>query len=236
MRKYKLVFNGKELGDFGVEVKGDYTYNSPERDVETVSVPGRDGDLIIDNGRYKNITIKYPAFILRKFREPSYFDGLRAFLMATTGYQRIEDSFHPEEYRIGRLSSTISPDVYEKGKTGEFNIEFDCKPQRFLKRGERVKTFTADGVIINDTLFSSKPLLRVYGTGTFYIGNYGVTISSADVYTDIDSDIMDCYKGATNCNANVSMNNFPLLAPGNNGITLGAGITQIDITPRFYTL
>lgn len=235
MRKTQLVFNGKDLGDFGIEVKGDSVYDSPERDIETVSVPGRDGDLLIDNGRYKNITVKYPAFILRKFKEASYFDGLRAFLMANTGYQRIEDNFHPEEYRIGRLKSSISPEVYEKGRTGEFELEFDCKPQRFLKRGERVKTFTENGVLINDTLFSSKPLIRAYGTGTFYIGNYGVSISAADVYTDIDSDIMDCFKGSANKNAYVSMNSFPLLAPGSNGITLGT-LSRIDIIPRWFTL
>jgi len=232
----QLVFNKKDLTDFGVDVRGDSTYISPERDVETVSIPGRNGDLLIDNGRYKNVTISYPAYILRKFREASYFDALRAFFMANNGYQRLEDSFHPEEYRIARLKTAISPDVYDKAKTGEFELEFDCKPQRFLKRGERVKTFTADGVIINDTLFASRPLIRAYGTGTFYIGNYGVTISNADVYTDIDSDIMDCYKGTANKNAYVSMNDFPLLVPGNNGITLGAGITQIDITPRYFTL
>lgn len=231
----QLVFNGKELGDFGVDIRGDSTYKSPERDVETVSIPGRDGDLLIDNGRYKNVTITYPAYILRKFREPSYFDAMRAFMLANTGYQRLEDSFHPEEYRIARLNSAISPDVYDKAKTGEFELEFDCKPQRFLKRGERTKTFTENGVLINDTLFSSKPLIRAYGTGTFYIGNYGVSISAADVYTDIDSDIMDCFKGSANKNAYVSMNSFPLLAPGSNGITLGT-LSRIDIIPRWFTL
>ena len=35
-----------------------------ERDIERKEVPGRSGDVIIDNGRYKNITVKYSCAIL----------------------------------------------------------------------------------------------------------------------------------------------------------------------------
>ena len=35
-----------------------------ERDIERKEVPGRSGDVIIDNGRYKNVTVKYSCAIL----------------------------------------------------------------------------------------------------------------------------------------------------------------------------
>lgn len=234
----QLYFNGKALSDFGVEVKGDAVYNAPARDVESISIPGRNGYLLIDNGRYSNIKVDYPAYILRTFRDPSFFDAFRAFMLANTGYHRIEDTYHPEEYRIGRLASEISPNVYERGYAGEFSITFDCKPQRFLKDGEQTITFEQAGSIQNFTLFDAKPLLRVYGFGTFGIGSDTVTIISADEYTDIDCELMDAFKGATNCNGNIVLNSgrFPVLTPGANGVSLGSGITKIEITPRWYTL
>ena len=98
-------------------------------------------------------------------------------------------------------------------------------------------TFTSNGSIENPTEFESKPLLRVYGTGTLGIGSQSITISQADVYTDIDCEMMDCFKGTANKNANVSFSdyNFPTLMPGTNGISL-TGITKVEITPRWWIL
>lgn len=91
--------------------------------------------------------------------------------------------------------------------------------------------------IDNPTLFDAKPLLRVYGTGTLGIASSTITISSADVYTDIDCELMDCYKGSANKNAYVvfSSNDFPVLKPGKTGFTF-SGITQVDITPRWFSV
>lgn len=234
----ELFYGGKALSDFGVKVKGDSAYNAPARDFETVSIPGRNGDLVLDNGRYNNIEVKYPAYILRTFREASYFDAFRAYITSLKGYQRIEDTYHPEEYRVGFLSSAITPTVYERGYAGEFELTFNCKPQRFLKEGEYPIEFTANGTLFNYTLFDAKPLLRVYGTGQFEIGSETITITAADNYTDIDCDLMDAYKGSTNCNGNITLTTggFPVLTNGANTIELGVGITKIIIYPRWYTL
>ena len=120
-------------------------------------------------------------------------------------------------------------------EAGEFDLTFNCKPQRFLKSGEDAITFTSGGSVLNETMQTAKPLLRVYGTGTFSIGGATMTISSANVYTDIDCDLMNAFKGTTNCNGNIS-GTFAALAPGDNAITLGSGITKIEITPRWWVL
>ena len=61
-----LTFNGKNSAEFGVWISGGGTYNAPARDVEMVSVPGRNGDISYDNGRFQNVAVTYPAFISRK--------------------------------------------------------------------------------------------------------------------------------------------------------------------------
>lgn len=35
-----------------------------ERDIERKEVPGRSGDVIIDNGRYKNVTVKFTGIVM----------------------------------------------------------------------------------------------------------------------------------------------------------------------------
>lgn len=234
----ELFFNGKALSDFGVQVKGESVYNSPERDIENISIPGRNGDLTIDNGRYKNISVKYPAYILKDFKQASYFDAFRAFMVSNIGYKRIEDTYHPEEYRIGKLSASITPEVFERGNAGTFEVEFDCKPQRYLKDGELAIELTANSGLMNYTLYEAKPLLRVYGVGTFSVAGVSVTITSANTYTDIDCDLMDAFKGSTNCNGNIVLNSgsFPTLPSGESQIVLNTGITKIEITPRWWTL
>lgn len=231
-----LTIDGKSTLDFNTWISGGGTYGTPSRDVDIVSVPGRNGDLTFDNGRFNNISVAYDAFITEKFNEN--IAALRAFLGSLTGYKRLEDTYHPDEYRMALFTAGVQPKTTTLNRAGSFTLTFNCKPQRFLKSGERPIEFEAGGSVLNNTLFEARPLLRVYGTGTFGIGSTTITITSANDYTDIDCDLMDAYKDGTNCNANVTLNSgsFPVLSPGSNGVTLGTGITKIIIYPRFYTI
>ena len=92
--------------------------------------------------------------------------------------------------------------------------------------------------IYNPTLFNSNPLIRVTGSGTVSIGDNTITIASGYTYVDIDSEIQDCYCGTQNANSLVTFSNrkFPELQPGINGISLGTGVTSVQITPRWFRL
>lgn len=48
-------------------ISGYGTYGAPERDVEAVAVPGRNGDLIFDNGRFTNAEVYYDIGWARGF-------------------------------------------------------------------------------------------------------------------------------------------------------------------------
>lgn len=234
-----FTYAGRSSRDFGIlidQVEG--IWDAPERDCEMVEVPGRNGSLTIDGGRWQNVNGRYVCGIGVDFQ--TSFEDFRAFAASLTGYNRLEDSWHPFEYRMAKLTKGISPTLMKNGLTGEFDVEFSLMPQRFLKTGEMTKKFTASGTILNATRYTAKPLLRVYGTGTLTIGGVQIQITTADGYTDIDCDICECYKDnyATNCNGNVVLTTgyFPELPPGDTGVTLGSGITRVDIIPRWWTL
>lgn len=98
-------------------------------------------------------------------------------------------------------------------------------------------TFVIPTILENPTLFDALPLLRVYGTGILGIGSHTITITAADVYTDIDCEMMDCFKGSANKNQYVqfSGNDFPTLEPGVNGFTF-SGITKVEVKPRWWSV
>lgn len=231
MRDY-FTFGNINSADFGCYVANANQFDAPARDVKSVEVPGRNGALTIDNGRYKNQEVTYSMYVRGDIQ--NRISGLRNALTETKGYLRLEDTYNPNEFYLARFINAFSVKKSDRYRAG-FSVTFDRKPQRFLKTGETVIELATNGNVFNDTTQIARPMLRVYGTGSFTIGVYTMTISAADVYTDIDCDLMDAFKGTTNCNGNVS-GSFPLLHPGENAVTLGTGISKIEITPRWWKL
>lgn len=232
-----LTFNNVNSSIFSLFISGEGTFDGTARNVSTYNVPGRNGSLVIDNGFYDNITVSYPAFIVDAFN--ANFGALRAFLLSHVGYFKLADTYHPTEYRMARYAGKIAPKMTQYNREGSFTITFDCKPQRFLVSGDTVQTLTADNTVNNPTLFDSKPLLRVYGYGALGIGSETITIAQNSYpFIDIDCDTENAQYNTTNCNALITLtgDSFPVLAPGANGITLDANITQVEITPRWWTL
>ena len=231
-----LTFDDKSSGDFGVWISGSGTFNAPARDVSMVAVPGRNGDLTFDNGRFQNITVTYPAFISRRFQPR--VDDFRAWICSRKGYCRLEDTYHPDEYRLAIYKSglNVTPTAYNYA--GRFDLAFDCKPQRFLKKGVQPVTFTAAGTIRNRTLYEARPLVRCYGrSGTVTINGVKISVTGLSAYVDLDCDLMEAYEGSTSRNGTTTLENskFPVLAPGDNAVTF-TGFTSVVITPRWWTI
>lgn len=231
-----ITFDGKSSGDFGVWISGGGTFNAPARDVETVSIPGRNGDIYFDNGRFRNITVSYPAFISRRFQPR--IDDFRAWLCSHVGYFRLEDTYHPDEYRMALFKGGLSVSTAPRNLAGQFTLSFDCKPQRWLKSGEIGTEFTAAGKIYNLTDYDAKPLIHCVGTsGTVTVNGTAVTVTGCTAYVDIDCEEMECAEGSTNRNGTATLVNgaFPVLSPGTNNISF-TGFSKVVITPRFYTI
>lgn len=231
-----LSYDGKSSKDFGVYISGLNTFGAAERDQESISVAGRNGDLTIDNGRFRNVVVSYPAFIYRDFE--SNVAAFRNHLLSRTSYKRLEDTYHPDEFRLAKFTGSFDADVINTLNAGEFNITFDCYPQRFLKSGEISHAFNTAGSIRNDYEQTALPLVRVYGDGAVTINGITITISGSDTYTDIDCDIQEAYKDTLNVSKNntITLNDgeFFSLSSGDNTVTFTT--TRVDIVPRWWQL
>ena len=243
----QLTFDGVSTAEYGVWISGGGTFDAPARDIETISVPGRNGDLYHDNGRYRNITVSYPAFISSRFQPR--MDDFRAWLCSHVGYFRLEDTYHPDEFRMAMFKAAVSVSTAPRNIAGRFTLSFDCKPQRWLKSGENAIDYTANGTISNPTHYTAFPLLRLYGTPGAS-GNFNITksrrleISVAipdNGYIDIDTESGEAFVGDTSYNANVSFLStnvwyeFPQIEPGENNVNLWQ-LSKAEIKPRWYTI
>lgn len=131
----RLIYGDIDTADYHIGISGGGTYAAPERDVTRYEIPGRNGDLVVDNGRYKNIEVTYPSFIARRFK--AEVENFRSALMRKRGYQKIEDTYHPDEYRMGYFAGMFEPEtVGAYNNSARFDLRFSCKPQRFLKSGD----------------------------------------------------------------------------------------------------
>lgn len=238
---HDIKFDGIPLSDFGVHISGEGTFKSADKEYETVKVPGMHGDLLIDTGRFNNVTIKYPAFIFDDFSENA--SNFCNFMLSRKGYCRFESTYQPDEYRLGMYKGPYDPEVILLS-AGNFDIEFDMKPQRYLKLGEQVKEFTSNDKIYNPTYFDSNPLIRIYvnGTGTHQVGigaNFITVKGLSYPYIDVDCWSLDATYNGNNCNDKVEFT-IPYgrdrvdLVPGENGIMIPSTVSKIEITPRWW--
>lgn len=236
--KRAFSFGGKSCREFGVICSGSGTYGAPERDVESVEVPGRSGALLLDRGRWKNIKVTYPCFIVRDFA--ASMAELRAWLLSRRGYQRLEDGYDPAHYRLAQFCAALSPEVAAGGRAANFDVTFDCKPQRYLVSGETAVRLSNGGALTNPTLFDARPQITLTGSGagTLTVGTVTVTVKSMPEGTLVlDCEAQDARGSAGgSLNHTVSAAEFPVLRPGGTSISWTGSIESVSVIPRWWTL
>ena len=131
-----LIFDNVDLEqEFGVIIDGASSWPKPERDVSYIHVPGRSGDILMDNGCWKNVNISYNFLIKDDWK--TAFEDFAAWLCSHVGYFRLEDPVrHPGVYRMASFTGPLDPDLWFTTDTGVFTVEFNCKPQQWLTSGE----------------------------------------------------------------------------------------------------
>lgn len=236
MRKDFFIFGGVNSLDYGVLLDGSGTTTAPERDVTTVTIPGRSGDLLVDAGRWKNTTVSYPCTIAREFE--GRFAAFKQALLAEGGYKRLEDTLHPDEYRLAYLAGPLEPETIPYNRAGTFALDFGCKPQRFLKSGEDVLTVASGGKLYNPTGCAALPLILLTLTADAKLNVGGVQMSVAG-YTGpmwIDCDLQDAYYNNTNLNKYLTAPEFPVLGAGATQVSWSGGIAKCEVMPRWWRL
>lgn len=144
MAKSDLIYGSfNTVPKNGIYKLSPINFPSPAKDIEIVPVAGKNGYVVYDNGSYKNVELTAELVIEpQKHYEDilSQYDDIRDAIMTQKGYQRLEDSLYPDEYRHAIATDCMLSEV--DAALGKAKITFDAKPQRFLKSGELPVAFT----------------------------------------------------------------------------------------------
>ena len=119
-----FTINDKTNKDFNFKVKSSNHLIKPKKKLEFISIPGRTGDLIIDEGARENFNLTIEGYIdARDTNLKTLCDSLDNWLNSTTGYQTI--AFDDETVLKAVLISEIDPVEVVKN-FGELSLQFSA--------------------------------------------------------------------------------------------------------------
>jgi len=234
-----LMFKERSSLDFGLLIAEKGSYKGAQRDITYTSVPGRSGDLLTDNGRYKNVKIPYSLALLNTTAWS--FDELarliRGWLLSEQGYFPLWDSYDGKYYRLASYSDEVNIEQ-ELRDLGQLKLSFNCKPFKYSFEGQRTVAMTAAGSLYNAEQYESKPYIKVVGSGTvtLTINGSAFLLSDIDEYIELDSEMMNAYKGSAAANNQMTADTFPVFAPGLNNISWAGNVERLEIVPRWCCL
>ena len=180
-----FTFGNINTKDFGVVVEGYGNYTAPKRAVEMVTVPGRNGSIAIDQGRYEDGEASFTVVIRGKtqYEFAKKVSDFRNAIISQLGFQRLTEEYQPDEYRLAMYSGGLEDDPEFIGRAGKFDVKFVCKPQRYLLSGEDEVTIDSGDTIYNPTPHASSPLIAVEGPGRIELGDQPIQINDVVVGT-----------------------------------------------------
>ena len=240
-----FTYNGRSSADFGLHIEKKDVFSAPEYDAEFISIPGRSGDIINPNRRFANIKVTYTVFLARKnaVTLASVLRDIKGWLYSEPDrYHEITDSYDTEYFRYGVISGNL--DIEEQlNKVGSFTVTFNCKPFKYSFAGQQMVLVDSTSIsVTNPTAFESRPYIKLYGSEAVTLNissgssTTSWTISAINEYIEIDSELMNCYKGTVLKNDTVMGDGFPMLKPGTTTISCVGAVTRIEVIPRWCCL
>ena len=190
-------YKGIRSSDMGIRIESKNVFSGPEYEVDFLSIPGRDGDLISGSGRFPNVQVTYSVFVPAKTISElsAKITAIKAWLYSgLNSYHTLSDTYDTPFTRRAVFAGKLDIED-EMNRIGVFTVSFSCKPYRYDDAGTVSTTLSASGdVLINPYPFISRPLIRIEGKGkgTLTIQSEGVNatwnFSGIDGYVEADSE------------------------------------------------
>ena len=232
-----IVWAGISSDLYNVVVERFPNQPGPSRRYEVIPVQGRNGDLLIDGNAYDNYIQSYDIYFnAEKNKTPAGARAVRQWLQQPIGYQKLEDSYDPQFFRMAYYSGPTDIENV-MNLFGRATLSFTCKPQRWRKEGQFSTLYSFPTKLYNEW-FPALPLIKVNGTGAgnLYVGSYTVNVLSLDEYVYLDSETQNAYKDTLNKNNTIYAPDFPILQPGETLISWDGEIESVEVTPRWWTV
>ena len=257
MRKYMLsefyedinsfTYGDKNSLDMGLVVyEKENIYGSPKPVITKVNIPGR-GDVILnnktdplDNDEYEDFTMIFKCYVMPEEYQnlETVAQNIKLWLYKNVQYTRLETSYEPNYYRLAYVAKEMTVEEIAAELLGTLEIEFTCHPYKYACDGEKTLTLTKETNIFNTEGLTAYPYLKIHGTGaiTLYINDRAHSFKNVEDYIEVDSALLNAYKGDVLQNNKMLTTLFPKLVPGENKIRWAGNVSKVDIVPRWCSL
>lgn len=255
MYMHNFTYNGVNSLTMGVYILDKDVYDKPSRNIEFIEIPGKDSSLIVDNGGFGGnveIQLKLRLFVNTNAELSdsenfnNSYNAVVNWLMLPTGYVTYTDSYDTEHFRLATVKSGLKVTQRRKD-VADITVTFSAQPYRYLNSGTATQVLTASSnILTNPENYTALPRIRVYsdeqyvaGAGKehlFAVNGKQFKLIDINGYIDIDSEMMNAYKGSLNKNKFYVGDGFPILEAGDNTITLGQYVSKIGITPHWRAI
>lgn len=220
-----LIKNGVNSLDYNIKVLRTNILSSPQRRIEYIEIPGRDGTLSIVDG-WEDFIFELECVLVgdddRKMTDVAR--EAKQFLMSGTNC-KLQTSEDDSFYLIGTIDTKLDINEVLEKFSDNFQVKYRCKPFRYATN-EDTEAITSSGGIIN-TQSECKPKIQVICNGdiTIKINEQELILRGVSNNVIVDCDLMDCYKQTSS--GVVSQNHlmysfFPKLEEGVNNITVSS--------------
>lgn len=158
-----FTFNGISSTTHGLRVTSDYVINSTGNDVETVAVPGRDGDLLISRNRLKSVTIELPCTVLSNRKLTDAGSEISNWLNVD-GYKDLTLSWDPDFiYRSAFIETFEIAGLMQQ--FGKVKLNFLTYPVKFYKQGRTTQTLSNGATVNGLGNVKANPVITLVGSG-----------------------------------------------------------------------
>lgn len=259
-----FIWKGIHSSEKGLKIISLPDVTTPEKRVEKITVPGRNGYLTITNNDYEGEvkSVEFDYF-------DNNFDDIKSWL---SGEDEVIFSNEPDRYYKATIISKINLDqILKKFHSGI--VQFDCQPfghdlsdsliikitENNVIRNSKVihplntLNYTGGNLIepnklatINENNFieifnpgtvESTPVITIWGYSfiDLNINDNIINLTNISNYITIDSEIIDCYRDGQLMN-NYMKGDFPIFKVGINKISWIGDIRRIEIKPNWRWL
>ena len=243
MRNGEFILNGIHSSEFGAVIQSRPKINVPNRRRIRFSIPGSDGEYVIDDDAYDNTEMELSIVIKGlDYDVAKKYKDVLSRILGSVGYISFTPYFDPDVEYYVFLESGL-----EYSQNGNFDdiyvlrAVFSVRPYKYLIEHNPYKA-SKDIVVNNPFEYSSNPKINIQGSGNGVLNVNGIeyTFKNVDGSIVVDSESKNAYKenGSTLLNRNDRMYtvDFPTLKPGMNTISISGGFTSFTVEPRWRNL
>lgn len=235
MKDYYFIFKGQKTTDFGIEISKFPDIIKPERNMQVVSIPGRNNNLYIDENTYNSYSLNFECVINPFAKNKQHIDKIISWL---NGFGDLIISTEKDKIYNAVIRNSI-PFSDTIGVFPKFPIIFEVQPlKKSVNFRNEIVEITKKTIINNTGTVDSDPTITIFGSGnvTLKVNEEEFSIKDINQYITINSEFLEVYKDKENQNNKYNNFDFPKFKQGQNIVDFIGNVEKIIIEPNWRWL